>query len=66
MKRTYNIPFSNTEHYLLGELIILAIQIITTEFQDIIEHMDLGENLLSRIEFLFNEIDAQEEFDNIK
>ena len=66
IKKTYKIPFSNSEHYLLGELVIFAIQIITSEFTDVIKNIDLNENILSRIDFTFNEIDAQKEFDDIR
>lgn len=60
-KKTYKIPYSNSEHYLLGELAILIINFTTEVFKNEVEKIDLTENFLSRIEFEFNDIDSDKE-----
>ena len=65
-KKEYKVPFSNSEHYLLSELIILIIQIISAEFEDVISEINLTESLLDKINFTENEINAQKEYDLIR
>lgn len=65
-KKEYKVPFSNSEHYLLSELIILIIQIITEEFYDVVSEINLNESLLDKIEFTENKVDVQKEYDLIR
>ncbi|NQX81485.1 MAG: hypothetical protein HRT66_05770 [Flavobacteriaceae bacterium] len=65
-KKTYKIPYSNSEHYLLSELILLITQIITKEFDDIVSKIDFNESLLDKIDFIYNEVDVQKEYNTIQ
>lgn len=65
VKKTYRIPYSNSEHYLLGELAILIINLTTEILKDLVKNIDLNETLVSRVNFECNEIDASQEFNSI-
>lgn len=64
-KRTFKIPYSNSEHQLLGELSILIIQLTTEIFKEIVNNINLQESILTRIDFEFNEVDVHKEYTEI-
>ena len=60
--KTYKIPFSNSEHQLLVQLSLLIVNLTSEIFQDIVSKIDSTENILSRINLEYNEINTQEEY----
>ena len=51
---------------MLSELILLITQIITKEFDDIVSKIDFNESLLDKIDFIYNEVDVQKEYNTIQ
>jgi hydroxymethylpyrimidine pyrophosphatase-like HAD family hydrolase len=61
----YNVPHTNKEHELLGELLIILMSTFAQEFSDVFALLDYSENLKSKLRFDYSVIDVQAEKEKI-
>ena len=61
-KVTYNVPFSNSEHFLFTELILMIVKFVSSEFKDLIAKIDFKESITDRVEFTENDVDVKKEY----
>jgi len=65
-KATWIVPFSNSEHYLLCELLLVSVRVIFTEFEDFIPDIDFELSIADLIEFQGSEVDVNKEVEEIE
>lgn len=61
----FNAPHTNSEIILLANLMKVVTACIAQEFPELVEKMDMTENLLSKIDFEWNEVDIDKELETI-
>jgi hypothetical protein len=61
----FNAPHTNSEIILLAELMRIVTTCIAQEFPELLVQMNSKENILSKIDFEWNEVDIDKELENI-
>ena len=61
----FNAPHTNSEIILLAELMRIITTCIAQEFPELVAKMNLKENLLSKMDFEWNEVDIDKELETI-
>ncbi|CAN5523400.1 hypothetical protein BH11BAC3_BH11BAC3_37290 [soil metagenome] len=64
-RKDYKIPYTNSESILLANMIKIIMNCIGTEFPELIKKLDWTENILSKTNFEFNEVNVAEEVADI-
>ncbi len=60
-KKDYKIPYTNSEIILLANMVKIIIRCINLEFPELLENLDWSENILSKTNFDYSEIDVEKE-----
>ncbi len=64
-KKAYKIPYTNSEIILLANMMQIVTNCISLEFPELVEKLDWSENILSKTNIEYNEIDVEKEVSEI-